>query len=314
MLSSPLQRLITIRLCYFILTAVSFASADPIPVSVPSTAPGHNVVQSNFLGISLELSFMNEYSSLLVGNDTSTIPPTILNYLSAIRGRTGDSPLRLRVGGNSMDSSVYMPELATPMLQNTSTAANANNQPVNYGPMLWKVMKKVADDIGGAEYLIGVLLKLNDQEIVTSEQSFSFQGLALLDPNNLNVPVIAGAAEQVLGNALDGYLLGNVGIRLQETYSTSHPLQEPDLYTSHRQRPNIKNYTTNIYIDEFKTVSDRLTNTSAGNLLNLKNLGGPTVLPIFSLQHYPQNNCFGSYQHGLPYYIQHANGVFHVEA
>lgn len=59
-----------------------------------------------------------------------------------------------------MDSSTYISELATPMLQNASTAANADNQPVNYGPMLWKVMKKVVDDIGGGEYLIGMLLNL----------------------------------------------------------------------------------------------------------------------------------------------------------
>ncbi|KAG6911248.1 hypothetical protein DXG01_003115 [Tephrocybe rancida] len=208
-----------------------FAAADPITVSVPSTAPGHNVVQPNFLGISLELSFMDEYCAFVqtsiralsltiklraVGNDTSTIPPTVLNYLSAIRGRTGNSPLRLRVGGNSMDSSVYVPEMTTPMLQLTQSAANSNNQPVNYGPMLWEVMKKVADNVGGAEYLIG-------------------------------------AAEQALGSTLDGFLLGN----------------EPDLYTTHLQRPKIKNYTTDIYID---------------------------------------NNCnFGKYPFGVPYYTQHAN-------
>ncbi|KAG6833918.1 hypothetical protein H0H87_007929 [Tephrocybe sp. NHM501043] len=139
---------------YFAVFSLALAistAADPISVSVPSIAPGHNVVQPNFLGISLELSFMDEY----FGNDTSTIPSTVLNYLSAIRSRTGNNPLRLRVGGNSMDSSVYVPELTTPMLQFTQSAANANNQPVNYGPMLWEVMKKVADDVGGAEYLIG---------------------------------------------------------------------------------------------------------------------------------------------------------------
>ncbi|KAG6887852.1 hypothetical protein C0995_012217 [Termitomyces sp. Mi166 len=280
-----MRRLTTVTHLYSVILAVSlaiFASADPIPVSVPSTAPGHNVVQSSFLGISLELSFMNEY----FGNDTSTIPPTILNYLSAIRARTGNSALRLRVGGNSMDSSIYVPGLTTPMLQNISNPGSAHDQPVNYGPMLWKVMKKVADDVGGAEYLIG---------------------LSLLNPDDINVPIIAGAAEQTLGNALDAYLLGN----------------EPDLYTAHQQRPNIKNYTTDDYIGEFKTVSNRLSNTSAGNLLKLKSLGGPTnldallqggylaafsgVLKYITLQHYPQNNCFGSHQFGISYYIQHAN-------
>ncbi|KAG6883702.1 hypothetical protein C0993_004522 [Termitomyces sp. T159_Od127] len=179
------------------------------------------------------------------------------------------------------------------MLQHISSAASADNQPVNYGPMLWEVMKKVADDVGGADYLIG---------------------LSLLNPDDQKVPIIAGDAEQTLGNALDGYLLGN----------------EPDLYTSHGQRPNIKNYTTDIYINEFRAVSNRLKNTTAGDLLNQRKLGGPTIccswdldtllqrgylsafsniLEYISLQHYPQNNCFGSYQFGIPYYIQHANVV-----
>ncbi|KAF8076570.1 glycoside hydrolase family 79 protein [Lyophyllum atratum] len=264
-------------------------NSDPISVSVPLAAPTHNVVQSNFLGISLELSFMDEY----FGNDTSTIPVAVMNYLSGIRSRTGNNPLRLRVGGNSMDSSVYVPEQTSPMVEMKQNAANANNQPATYGPMLWDVMKKVADDVGGAEYLIG---------------------LSLLDPNNLNVPVLAGAAQEKLGDSLDGFLLGN----------------EPDLYTTHQQRPNIQNYTTDIYIDEFKTVSNRLADTSAGNLLNLKKIGGPTVccawnldallqggylanfdniLKYISLQHYPQNNCFGRYDFEIPYYMQHANVV-----
>ncbi|KAG5341943.1 hypothetical protein C0989_006786 [Termitomyces sp. Mn162] len=169
----------------------------------------------------------------MIGNDASTIPSTIINYLSAIRGRTGNFPLRLRVGGNSMDSSVYVPELATPMLQNATTAANANNQPVNYGPMLWKVMKKVADDVGGAKYLI---------EIEASEQFFPLlEGLSLLDPNNPNVP-------------------------------------------------------------EFRTVADRLANTSAGNLLNLKNLGGPTVCCVWNLDVLLQGGYLAAF-HGILKYI-----------
>lgn len=42
------------------------------------------------------------------------------------------------------------------MVQLKTGAANANNQPVNYGPELWDVMKKVASDVGGAEYLVGM--------------------------------------------------------------------------------------------------------------------------------------------------------------
>ncbi|KAG6831387.1 hypothetical protein H0H92_010989 [Tricholoma furcatifolium] len=271
-------------LFFLSIIALAQAATDPIPISVPPTAPTHNVVQSNFLGPSFELSFMTEY----FGNDTSTIPPTIVNYLSAIRDRVGNNPLRIRVGGNSMDSSTYVSTLTTPMIQFTTSAANDNNQPVNYGPMLWDVMKTVADNVGGAQYLIA-------------------------------------AAEQTLGDALDAYLLGN----------------EPDLYTPHYQRPNIANYTTEDYINDWTTVTSRLTNTSAGNLLSPRRMGGPTIccdwksvhtdqssqnldallstdgylatfdtiLKYISVQHYPQDDCSGSYAFGVSHYIQHANVV-----
>ncbi|CAA7260045.1 unnamed protein product [Cyclocybe aegerita] len=263
--------------------------ADPIQILVPSSPTSSHVIQQNFLGISLELSFMDEY----FGNDTSTIPPTVINYLTALRSRVGNTPFRMRVGGNSMDSSIYVPEQTSPMVQLVGDAANANNQPVNYGPVVWDVLDKIASDIGGASYLLG---------------------LSLLDPNNTNVPVLAGEAAEKLGGNLDGFLLGN----------------EPDLYTSHGNRPDIKNYTTAIYMDEFQAVLNHLTSTSGGNILDKHNIGGPTiccswnldaliddgyiktfsnVLKYVSLQHYPQNNCFGRYNFEIPYYVQHANVV-----
>lgn len=55
-----------------------------------------------------------------------------------------------------MDSSTYFPGQTTPMVQLKTGAANANNQPVNYGPELWKVMKQVASNVGGAKYLVGM--------------------------------------------------------------------------------------------------------------------------------------------------------------
>ncbi|KAG5337800.1 hypothetical protein C0989_008855 [Termitomyces sp. Mn162] len=131
----------------------------------------------------------------MIGNDTSTIPPTILNYLSAIRARTGNSAVRLRVGGNSMDSSVYVPELMTPMIQNISTDADSDNQPVNYGPMLWNVMKKVGDNVGGADYLIGMWRNSMYHEVETSQRPLPvrlLEGLSLLNLDDPNVPIIAG--------------------------------------------------------------------------------------------------------------------------
>lgn len=35
-------------------------------------------------------------------------------------------------------------------------------------------------------------------------------GLSLLDPNSTNVPLLAGAAQQALGDDIDAFLLGNV--------------------------------------------------------------------------------------------------------
>lgn len=54
-----------------------------------------------------------------------------------------------------MDSSTYLPDQTGSMVQLTNPDANSNNQPVNYGPMVWDVLKSVGNSIGGAEYLIG---------------------------------------------------------------------------------------------------------------------------------------------------------------
>lgn len=53
----------------FILTSLVFVAclADPIQVIIPANAPkgNINVVQPSFLGISFELSFLNEYCMLV---------------------------------------------------------------------------------------------------------------------------------------------------------------------------------------------------------------------------------------------------------
>ncbi|TFK43725.1 glycoside hydrolase family 79 protein [Crucibulum laeve] len=285
----PSSRLLPLALlCGLSLFSLSLA-ADPIQVSIDPKPATNYVVESNFLGISFELSFMDEY----FGNDTSTIPKTMMTYLSALRSRTGSNPLLLRVGGNSMDSSTYVPTQGSPMLQLQSGPANSNNQPVNYGPVLWDVMNKVSNDLNGTKYLVG---------------------LSLLDPNSSNIPLLAGGAQKSLGDHLDAFLLGN----------------EPDLYTSHGNRPGLKNYTVQNYLDEFRNVSDHLTNTVGGNILDQHDIAGPTIccnwnldellnegyitkfnnfLKYITLQHYPQNNCFGSYAYELPWYLQHANVV-----
>ncbi|KAJ3973282.1 glycoside hydrolase family 79 protein [Lentinula raphanica] len=262
------------------------ATAD-VQLSIPSSSSSKNVVASSFLGISFELSFMNEY----FGNDTDTIPQPMLNYLGEIRSRTGSNDVRVRVGGNSADASTYVPSQTSPMLVLTDPNANSNNQPVDYGPMLWEVMEKVSQEVNGVQYLIGLTL----------------------NSTNTN-SIIAGDAAKTLGSHLDAMLLGN----------------EPDLYTVHGQRPNVQNYTVDDYIGEYSAALRGLSNTTAGNLTDGHNVAGPTVccnwdlatlleqgylsnftdvLKYITLQHYPQNNCFGSYQYELVYYTQHGNLV-----
>lgn len=65
------------------------------------------------------------------------MPDPIVNHLRAIRNHTGsDTPLRFRLGGNSMDSATYKSDQAE-MLIFTNPEANVNDQPVDFGPVLW---------------------------------------------------------------------------------------------------------------------------------------------------------------------------------
>ncbi|KAI0772045.1 glycoside hydrolase family 79 protein [Trametes elegans] len=265
-------------------------SRAAVQLTTPSSppTPDANVVYSNFMGISLELSFINYY----FGNSTDQIPQPVLKYFSDLHARGSGKPLRLRLGGNSMDSSTYVPNQQE-IIQFTDPNANSNDQPVNYGPQLWEVMKGVSSAVGGAQYLIG---------------------LSLRDPNNTNIPLLAGDAWKQLGDDLDALLLGN----------------EPDLYTAHGNRPNLKNYTTDNYIDDYATVFANLQNTPDGDVLSSNIIAGPTIccfwnldgvlnsgwldrfaerLKYITLQHYPQNNCQNKPQYGLDYYTVHANAV-----
>lgn len=168
-------KLLVALFTFHFLLCLAVPATTPIPISVPSSPPTRNVVGQNFLGISFELSFMNLYCKLFlsgfhsplpltcltVGNDTSTIPPTIINYLSLLQSRVGNNPLRIRIGGNSMDSSVYVPTQTSPMTQSINNSSDSNDQPVNFGPVLWDVLDQVGSSIGGATYLIGTFFKIH---------------------------------------------------------------------------------------------------------------------------------------------------------
>lgn len=54
-----------------------------------------------------------------------------------------------------MDNSVYVASQTTPMLQLIQGAAAPDDEPVDFGPVVWDVLGKVASSVGGATYLIG---------------------------------------------------------------------------------------------------------------------------------------------------------------
>ncbi len=111
------------------------------------------------------------------------------NYLANIRARMWN-PLRIRIGGNGMDSSTYVPTQTDKMVYLTDPNAYFNDVPVDFGPVFFDVLNGMADKVGSMEFIIG---------------------LSMQNPDNYdNVVELALAAEGKLGYRLDGMLLGNV--------------------------------------------------------------------------------------------------------
>ncbi|KAJ7275575.1 hypothetical protein B0H12DRAFT_1087914 [Mycena haematopus] len=268
----------------FSILGLHIGLSNAIQVTVPATPSSTNVVHSNFLGISFELSFMTDY----FGNDTDHINVPMLNYLDGIRARTGNNPIRIRIGGNSADTSPYVDTPSSPMVQLQNGTFNANDQLVTYNPLLWTVMASVAQSVNGVSFVINVPLSIA--------------------PN----ASIANDMRNTLGSSLDSMLLGN----------------EPDLYTDHSERPNLKNYTVDDYFGDYTSA---LTVVGSDDTSNNPDIGGPSIccnwdlgavlqagyltkfssaLKYIVLQHYPQNNCNpGVFPYQLPWYIQHSNVV-----
>ncbi|KAG6844147.1 hypothetical protein H0H87_009390 [Tephrocybe sp. NHM501043] len=109
------------------------------------------------------------------------------NYLHNIITRIS-KPLRIRVGGNGMDGSTYVPNLKT-FLQFTDPNAYFNDIPVNFGPIMFDVMNKMYDTVGAMQFIIGLSMRKPE--------------------DTSNVVLLAAAAEERLGNRLDAFLLGN---------------------------------------------------------------------------------------------------------
>jgi hypothetical protein len=108
----------------------------------------------------------------VVGNDSHSVPPQILTHLGALRNQTGTQPLRMRLGGNSMDSSTYVESQTSPMEVPNNPYANWNDVSVNFGPTLWvrasptpwarsntslqNQLVTVGDAVGGSTYVVGL--------------------------------------------------------------------------------------------------------------------------------------------------------------
>lgn len=58
-----------------------------------------------------------------------------------------------------MDTSIYVPTQTSPMTQPINSSRSSDNQPVNFGPVLWDVLDHVGSAIGGATYLIGTFFE-----------------------------------------------------------------------------------------------------------------------------------------------------------
>jgi len=98
------------------------------------------------------------------------------------------------------------------MLNETDPNAYFNDVPLDFGPVLFDVMKKMSDEVGPFEYLIG---------------------LSMRDPDaHDNVLALALEAESKLGDLLDGMLLGNVCL-----YSGRKPVSSPKILTPRNRSP-----------------------------------------------------------------------------
>ncbi|EJD00414.1 uncharacterized protein FOMMEDRAFT_169881 [Fomitiporia mediterranea MF3/22] len=280
----PSGRLLVVFVAISLFLSVRAVSNKVLNVSFPSTPPdtSRNIVHDNFFGISWELYPLN----YLWGESPDAMPSAMKNYLSNIRARMS-TPLRIRIGGNSMDGSQYVPGQKN-MITITDENANFNDVPVDFGPVLFDVLNAMADTVGEMQFILGLSMRNPDADD--------------------NVIELAAASWQKLGNRLDALLLGN----------------EPDLYAGHG---DIQGYTIQQYILDVGDVYNDLGNSVYGNLTNTTIIGGPTICcawPLddvlnaglikfpykyFTIQHYPTHVCGGSTaaSSNITYYISHVN-------
>ncbi|TFK61227.1 hypothetical protein BDN72DRAFT_965291 [Pluteus cervinus] len=251
----------------------------PLSITLPANAYPVTVIDDNFMGVSWELSSFNT----LWGDNADSSPPAMQNYLHNFAARLS-KPLRIRVGGNGMDSSTYDPSLGTFLTVDPSTDVNNDDISVHFGPIVLDVMNAMSDKVGEMQFLFG---------------------LPLRSPEADNYVPLTNDTAHKLGSRLDALLLGN----------------EPDLYVSHGDKAvyGIPDYITDVdsAFDKIRAIGVNPDNLLAGpticcswNLSTLFDAGFNKLdWKYYTVQRYPQNVCSGvnDANTDISYFVQHSN-------
>ncbi|GJJ14346.1 hypothetical protein Clacol_008610 [Clathrus columnatus] len=209
-------------------------SATVVPVQLTSGGiPGLSIpVTGNFMGFSIELSVADQ----IMGRSGKFIDPTFLNLMANIRSRGGS--VLIRVGGNSQEKAVFYSDgLAggATILKDKSNLTNPTDTPTI--------------DVG-----VDLLYAMSNISALTNAKWFV--GVPFNDTANPRLG-IASASEQILGEHLLGFQVGN----------------EPDLYGKHGARP--PTYSPSDYINEFRVMMDAMGNDTG--IRNKNAIVGPSV-------------------------------------
>ncbi|PPQ74182.1 hypothetical protein CVT24_012733 [Panaeolus cyanescens] len=265
------------------LAPAAAAPGPPLNLTFPPHPPASalaNVIEDHFIGLSWELSSFDT----LWGVSVNRQPTAMQNYLHNLIARMS-KPLRIRVGGNGMDGSTYVPDLPVP-IEHVDPDAYFNDIPVNFGSIFFDLLNGMADKVGEMQFSVG---------------------LSMRDPHNFEaVAQLGKAARDKLGKRLDSMFLGN----------------EPDLYAGHGERHE---YDIETYIPELEQAVAELDKVGAlgdspilgGPTIccrwDLHDIldAGMDQLPYkyYTLQRYPNHACQGltDRNQNLTYYLSHSN-------
>ncbi|EIN05129.1 glycoside hydrolase family 79 protein [Punctularia strigosozonata HHB-11173 SS5] len=236
--------------------------------SQASAVQGLSIPQSgSFLGFSIEMSVINQ----ILGSNSSFVQVPFLNLMSNLATRGGH--VNVRVGGNTQDFATLVDSLADGKMMEKDLEGVSNptqTPPLLFTPDVLYLMNNISSLVNVRWYL----------------------GIPLNDSQNLRLG-IAEAAEQILGDNLLGFQVGN----------------EPDLYADHGHRA--PGYSQFDYFGEFGSVIAAI--ASNDQILVKNNLIGPNLatgdwtpemvwdtgfitsysssLGALGVEHYPDNNC-----------------------